>query len=319
MSGKNVMRASIIALVAVLCCEYACADTMYLDTDGSWKSVTSSKQGIYLSEISKAKQLVSEGKTGEAISALHQLRETFPELKDQGIDLFIDGEVLFSKRTFIKAAEKYTMFLDEHPGSDLYDAAIDRLYQIGTAFLNGQRKPLLWVFRVTAYEDGEKIMNAIADRVDQAPIAKRALISVALSYENRKEYREAYRAWSDVHARWPAGDIGRDALYGMAVNLRTAYRGPKYESATLVSAKGYYQQLKLQYPEFAASVKTDQVLKQIDEQLAQKSLTIAMYYRKTGITEGARLYSEEVESKWPNSISAERAREIFGTTTEGVK
>lgn len=305
------MRISIVALTMVLCSGYACAETMYLDTDGTWKSVTFDKQGLYLSEISKAKQLVSDGRTKEAATALAEIRNAFPQLVDQGIDLFIEAELLFSKRNFIKAAEKYTTYLDEYPASPLYDAAIDRLFQIGTAFLNGQKKPLLKIFRVHAYEDGEKIMNAIADRVDQAPIAKRALISVAVSYEKRQVYREAYRAWGDVHARWPAGEIGRDALYGMAVNIYSAYRGPKYESGSLVSARGYYQQLKSQYPEYAAQMNVDKTLGRIDEQLAEKDRLIAMYYRKTDQTYGAELYFKEVETKWPNTMAAEKAREIY--------
>jgi TolA-binding protein len=306
------MRISIVALTMALCCGYACAETMYLDKDGTWRSASADKSSAYMVEIANAKQLVSEGDTKEAAAALNHLRDNYPQLKDQGIDLFIEAELQFAKRNFIKAAEKYTNFLDEHPGSDLYDGAVDRLFQIGTAFLNGQKKPLLTIFRVSAYEDGEKIMNAIADRMDQSPIAKRALISVAVSYERRRVYRDAYRVWSDIHSRWPAGEIGRDALYGMATNMYSAYKGPKYEAASLVSARGYYEDLRKQYPEFAASMKVDQILKRIQEQLAQKDLTIAMYYNKTGQKDGADLYFNEVLTQWPNTAAGERAREIVG-------
>jgi outer membrane protein assembly factor BamD (BamD/ComL family) len=304
------MRMSIVALTIALCCGYACAETMYLDKDGTWKSVSSDKDSLYLSEIAKAKQLVTEGNTKEAAAALNGLKSTFPQLKDQGVDLFIEAELLFANRKFIKAAEKYTNFLDEHPGSDLYDAAVDRLYQIGNAFLHGQKKPLLSIFRVSAYEDGEKIMTAIADRLGDAPISKQALIAVATSYERRHSYRDAYRAWSDVHARWPAGEIGRDALYGMAVNMQSAYKGPKYESASLVSSRGYYVQLKSQYPEYAASIGVDKTLGRIDEQIAEKELTVARYYRKTGCVPGAEMYLGEVVAKWPNTLAADQARQM---------
>jgi outer membrane protein assembly factor BamD (BamD/ComL family) len=308
--GENVMRISVVALTIALCCGYSCAETQYLDKDGTWKSASADKQGAYMTDIAKVKQLVSEGKAGKAARAMKDLRKAYPELETQGIGLFAEAEIMYAKRNFVKAAEKYTKFLDEHPGSDLYDGAMDRLFQIGTAFLNGQKKSLLGIFWIHAYEDGEKIMNSIADRAGDAPIAKRGLIGVAKSFEKRHLYRDAHRAWSDVSSRWPAGDIGREALHGMAVNIYAAYRGPKYEAGSLASARGYFQDLRSRYPEYAASIKTDQTLSRIEEQLAEKDLTIAMYYKRTGGQEGADLYFGEVKEKWPHTLAAEKAQEL---------
>jgi len=310
------MRISVVALTIAVFSGCACAETMYLDKDGTWKSATSGRQSVYLEKTARVKQLVNEGRPKEASTALRELRDEFPELKEQGIDLFIDAEVLYAKRDFVKAAKKYTTFLDEHPGSDLYDAAMDRLFQIGTAFLNGQKKPLLGIFRVRAYEDGEKIMNAIADRAGDAPIAKRGLISIARSYEKRHLYRDAYHAWSDVSSRWPSGDIGREALYGMASNIYAAYNGPKYEAGSLISARGYYTELKNRYPEFAASINVDQTLGRIDEQMAEKDLTVGLYYDRTGCDEGARLYFGEVVRLWPDTLAAEKAREALAANVQ---
>ncbi len=310
------MRISIVILAVLVCCGAVLGETMYLDKDGTWKTVSSEIQSQYIARIAEAKQLATRGKAAEAAKAYSKLRKDFPQLESQGIGLFIESELLYARRDFVKAAQKYTNFVDEHPGSDLYEAAMDRLYQVGYAFLNGQKKPLLWVFRVKAYEDGEKIMNAIADRAGNAPIAQQGLISVAKSYESRQSYRDAYRAWSDVAARWPAGEIGRDALHGMALNLYKAYQGPKYEASSLLSSRGYYVQLKDRYPDFAAGLKVDQLLAHIDEQLAEKELTVARYYRRTGCPEGAELYLSEVLNKWPNTLAAEQAKELTAIGTK---
>jgi outer membrane protein assembly factor BamD (BamD/ComL family) len=306
------MRISIVVLTVVVCCGNLCAETLYLDADGTWKNVASDSQSLYLKDIADAKQLVSEG-SPKAAGALEKLTADYPQLKEQGMDLFIEAEVLYADRKFTKAVEKYTTFLDEHPGSDLFDAALSRLFQIGTAFLNGQQKQMLWVFWIDAYDDGAKIMNGIADRTGDAPIAKKALFGVADSYEGRLLFRDAYQTWSDIFSRWPAGLTGRDALEGMARNQYAGYVGPKYEAGTLVSARGYYRQLKDRDPNYAGSVNVDGILVRLDEQLAEKELTVGMYYHRTGSPEGAELYFKEVTEKWPDTSAADRARGMIGS------
>jgi outer membrane protein assembly factor BamD (BamD/ComL family) len=307
------MRISIVVLTVVVCCGSLCAETLYLDSDGTWKNVASDSQSRYLKDIADVKQLISEGSPGKAASALEKLKTEYPQLKDQGMDSFMDAEVSYAKRDLIKAAEKYTTFIDEHPGSDLYDAAMNRLFQLGTAFLNGQQKSLLLVFWVDAYDDGAKIMNTIADRTGDAPIAKRALVSVAKSYEDRLLFKEAYHAWSDISSRWPAGEMGRDALEGMARNAYAGYVGPKYEAGSLVSARGYYQQLKDRDPNYATSINIDGILTRLDEQLAEKELMVGMYYRKMGNAGGADLYFKEVIEKWPDTVAAQKTRGMVGS------
>jgi outer membrane protein assembly factor BamD (BamD/ComL family) len=306
------MRISIVVLIMAVCCGSLCAETLYLDKDGTWKNVASDSQSRYLN-IADVKQLVSEGSPGKAASALEKLKTDYPKLQEQGMDLFIEAEVLYAKRNFIKAAEKYTNFLDEHPGSDLYDAAMSRLFQIGAAFLNGQQKSLLILFKTDAYDDGAKIMNAIADRTGDAPIAKQSLVSVATSYEERLLFKEAYQTWSDIFSRWPAGELGRDALEGMARNAYAGYVGPKYEASTLISSIGYYQQLQDRDPNYARSINVDGIMERLKEQLAEKEMTVGMYYRRIGNQWGADLYFKEVIEKWPDTLSAEKARGMAGS------
>ena len=308
------MRISVVVLIlTALCCGYSRAETMYLDADGTWKTIPSDARGSSSEGTERVKQLVADGRPQEASGALSEMKKDAPHLENRELELFVEAELLYSKRNFIKSAERYTRFLDEHPASDLYGSAMGRLFDIGSAFLAGQKKPLLWVFRVRAYEDGEKIMNAIADRAGNAPIAQEALVSVAKSYENRRAWRDAFRAWSDVSARWPAGQIGRDSLYGMASNLYAAYNGPQYEAGSLVSARGYYNELKARYPEFSAAMNVDELLGHIDEQIAEKELAIAMYYRRTGNPEGAGLYFSDVIEKWPDTAAAVQAQAMTGS------
>ena len=135
-----------------------------------------------------------------------------------------------------------------YPTSPLYEAALEREFQMGTALLAGYKVPLLKIFRVKGYDEGVKVMNRLADRAGDAPIAQQALIAVAKSFEKRKKFREAFDTWADISSRWPTGQIGKNALLSMATTMYATYRGPRYDATGLISAKGYYQSYKSRYP-----------------------------------------------------------------------
>ena len=92
-------------------------------------------------------------------------------------------------------------------------------------------------------------MNKIADRAGNAPVAKRALLTLARTREKRGAYDEAYKAWSDVASRWPTGEIGKESLMGMARSLEMDYKGPKFDGKVLISSKSYYAEYLKRYPD----------------------------------------------------------------------
>ena len=80
-------------------------------------------------------------------------------------------------------------------------------------------------------------MGKISDRTGNADMAKNAMLSVAHSYEKRKEYNEAYLKWSEISMRWPTGEMAKDALLAMARNKYAAYRGAAYDGSSLIAQK----------------------------------------------------------------------------------
>ena len=186
--------------------------------------------------------------------------------------------------------------------------ALQRQFDIASEFLAGRKKTIL-IFRVRAYDDGVRIMEKISDRTGSADIAKKALLAVAHSYEKRKKYEEAYLTWSQISSRWPTGQTGKDALLGMAKNKYATFRGPYYDASGLVSAKSYYENYKLRYPDDAQRLGIDKILLKINEQLAEKNLLIANYYKKTGQPIPANMYYKMVVDNWPDTVAANNAKE----------
>jgi len=261
----------------------------------------------YRLEVAQIKQLLNTNKGEELNKALLELKKDFPEIAGADLDAFIGAETLYCEGKFVSAVRAYDKLLAEFPESALYEAALDRQFTIATAYLAGHKKPILGIFKMKGYAEGEKIMERISNRTGDAPISVKANLAIADGLEKRAKFNEAYHKWSEIHSRWPTGKIAKDALLGMARCKHSAYKGPKYDPSNLVSAKSYYENFKLRYPKDARDLDVDAKLKQINEQLAYKQFSIGKYYQKAGQKQSANLYYQTVLDNWPDSSAAKLA------------
>lgn len=296
-------------LFAVLQVSYAWgAETLHLGSDGQWKKAVDEPRGKLLLAAAKIKQVVEAGDAESALEYLSQLKVDFPDIAGPDLDVFTEAELFYAKGKWNKAVRKYDELLDSFPDSWLYSSAIERQFSVATAFLAGEKRVVLKYLKLSAYEEGEKIMHKIADRTGDAPIAKRSLRSVAESYESRKKFLDAHDAWAEISTRWPMGQMGKETILRMAQNHHSAYKGPKYDSSSLLSANSYYNQFKTNPLYLEGEYKIDDKIKMIYEQRAYKQFWIGQYYERADSPGAANIYYRYVIEKWPESAAAKMAR-----------
>ena len=303
-------RLILAGLFVVLSCSLACAaKTWRLDKGQDWQAVSEGKRSRYILEVANFKKLIEQGRVEKAQQSLTKLKAEFGELAGPDFDAFVEAEMLLAAGKLDKAMKKYDQFLSGYPESALYESVLQRQYSIGTAFLSGQKRKVLKAFKVKSYSRGAKIMHRLADRAGDAPIAKRAMVAIAESYEKRGKFIEAHYAWQDISSRWPTGKMGQQSLLGMARSMHASYTGPQYDATSLISAKSFYQQYKMRYPEDAAKINLDYKIKQIEEQLAYKQFMTGRFYQRTDSQAAANMYYQLVLDNWPESTAAKMARE----------
>jgi outer membrane protein assembly factor BamD (BamD/ComL family) len=311
MYGRNSTAITNLLLFVLLLASLACgAETWTLDEGEDWQAVSENPRARYLLAVSELKELINRGEVKELTAAIAKLKQDFPEIAGPDLDSFLEGEKHFAEGRFTKAVRAYDTFLVRYPESPLYEAALDRELAIAQAYLSGHKKTVLKVVRLKGYAEGARIADRVIDRAGDLPIAVRASLAVAESYEKRAKYQDAYERWSLISSRWPTGEIGREALLAMARCKHAAYRGPKYDASDLVSAKSYYENFLARYPEEAKKFEIEKRLEQITEQLAYKEYSIAEYYNRTGSNESADIYCDLVLEQWPQSTGAKRAKDI---------
>ncbi len=306
-----------IIVLSTFCVAEQAGQTWQLDQENKWQELSGSSDGKYLLAIAKIKQAVADGNEDSITDQLAHLKTDYPDLAGPDLDAYINAELLFAKGKWTKASTQYELFLNSYGNSRLYSAALDRQFSIGTAFLTGQRRPVLKVFKLRAYDDGEAIMTKIADRTGDAPIAKRAMIAIAESFEQRKKFLDAYSAWAEVSSRWPTGETGKIALLRMAQSLHSAYKSPNYDPSSLKSAQSYYRDFKARYPELSEQNNIDANISLIDQQLAYKQFRIGEYYDRTDSPQAANIYYRSVIEGWPGSDAAKMAKEKISQNEPG--
>ena len=294
------------------------AGTWRLENDGDFKAVSADGEDKFLLAVAEAKRLVNTGQAKAAQKAYDALKKDFPEIAGPDFDLFIKAEIYYCKVKFTKAIRNYDKLLTEYPKSGFREAALDRQFAIATAYLAGKKKVLLGIIKIKGYAEGIRIMEKITDRVGlDTQMGIKASVAVAENYEQRKKFNEAFLKWWEISLEWEMGPVGRDALLGMArckhavYNKPPEHKRPFYDASCLSSAKSYYGRFKLLYPKDAKEIAVDEILSEIDEQLACKQLGIGRYYQATGNRQSANLYYDMVVNDWPDSKAAEEAKEML--------
>ena len=298
----------------------ATADTWHLEKGRQWKPLSAEGKDKFLLAVAEAKKLVNTGQTRAARKAFAALKKDFPEIAGPDLDVFIKAEMHYCRGKFSSALRDYEKLLKKHPESELRQAALDRQFAIATAYLAGQKRTLLGVFKIGGYAEGIRIMEKITDP-DRAgfdtPLGMKAGVATAEARERQQEFNEAYLKWWEISLEWETGPVAKDALLGMARCKRAVYnRHPEhkrtlYDASNLRTARSCYERYKLRYPEDAEQIGVDEIIREIDEQLALKQLTVGQYYEAIGNTASANLYYEMILSDWPGSKAAETAKQML--------
>jgi len=314
--------------VALSCCSSAAAETWRLKDGDRWESVTSDPQERYLHAISELKELARAGDAGAVKEALKQIKEEFPDRVGPDLDLFIHGELQYWRDHYGKALEKFEKMLKNYAGSEFSSPALHREFDMAQAYLQGRKKTVLGIFRISGYAEGVSLMEKVSDRAgldEPNGVGLRAAVAVAEHFEAMGKYIEAYLKWSEIASYWETGPLGKKALYRMAEDNLAAYdqpaepKRPNYDGSRLTTARTYYAKFLALYPENAKEDGVPDKMQHIDEEMACKQFTIGQFYRRTGKPQAANLYFGMVARNWPNTEAGAMAKEALEGNPDGGK
>jgi outer membrane protein assembly factor BamD (BamD/ComL family) len=284
------------------------AETYRLSDEKGWQNVAGDPESEYLLAISQIKQQLLTGTDADIVGALEALKKDFPGMAGTEIDGYIEAEKLYADANWYKAATAYKKFIDAWPDSVLQPAAMERLYSIATAYLQGQKRVFIKILKLPAFDTGVDLMYDVADRAGNSPMGLRALTTLAESQEQKKLFLDAYDTWQQIADQWPTGKTRQTATLRMAQALHASYDGVQYDDSLIEKARAYFQDYNNQYPEDAARLGVPETINLINEQLAYKQYETGFYYERTGKSDVASRYYQKVLKDWPDSKAATMAQ-----------
>jgi len=282
------------------------------------KPLTEEQTGKLLAEVGELQELVDSGKKGASKQCTGQIERDFPKIVELDLGMYLDAEMYLLDEKHLRAAKTFENMIEEYPDTELKATTQHRLFKIGNIYLGGKKKTVLGFIKVSGHDDGVKILNGISDDIgldDPNGLGLKSALAVAHSFEARKEHEEAYLKWLEISITWQRGELGKQALLGMAGNKHAAYtvhpedRQPLFDAANLKTAKTYYQKFTVTFPDDAKSLNIDKIIREIEQQMARKELSIGQYYQRTGHEQAANIYFDMVVETWPNTDAAQIARE----------
>ena len=278
-----------------------CAKTWRVGEDLALEALTSQVVS-FEQDFALITSAVDKGQIEEAKLAIWDFQRKYPEqTADKDWQAYVEAELTFAENNWKRSSELFVKFLDDYPVSDFYNAALERCYEIASAFLSGQKRRAFKIFLIRAYDDGEVIMRKIADKSGNTQIAQRALITLARSLEDRGKYFDAYDVWVQVAMRAPTGEGGRLSLSGMARTMHSAYNGESFDASPVLSAEGYYGQYMLRYPEIAQEQQVQEYIDTAREQIAYKNYSTGRYYEENFNYQSALIYYNHVVNDYSDT------------------
>lgn len=226
--------------------------------------------------------------------------------RDRAIFLFSDLFLQDGDR--IKSFFFCDELMDEYPESKLFQAALQRQFDLAQAYLEGYKDTFMGMRIVDEGSEAVQMMWRIQQRSPGSPLAQRAMLSTADYYFNDRDYdlaEDCYNAY--VHNYPNSDDVPRVKLRAAFSSL-AQFRGTKFDASNLIDARAQLMEIQREYPELAADENVPTVLDQIDSAFCRKMLDQGEFYERTSEPRGAAYEYRFLAQTYPASPEAAEAR-----------
>jgi outer membrane protein assembly factor BamD (BamD/ComL family) len=287
---------------------------------GSWKPVRGGAKNASAEKLrAECRKAFDAGSYEDAILGLKALRERFPSTaaaKDVETSfLLAESHYRLGEKRYAEAYPYYLEVLKGTPPEDMLKTTLNRVYDIGIAFLYGRsKKSFLGILQYSSPSFGVEILTGENGLVTNYPfltISEDALMEVAKHYFDGKEYEEAEHVYERMSRDYPQSPWNQTAEYQLALAVYRQIRGIDYDQQALRRAREKLNLYLNHHPRGSQVEEARRLLHQIAEWEGMHDLRIAKYYLGESQPQAAMLYLRSVFIDNPKTDAAREAREIY--------
>jgi outer membrane protein assembly factor BamD (BamD/ComL family) len=304
-------RSSIIlAAASLLLCAGVCSAQEYERIDGKWVLIAPPVPGTPLGDLRLIRQAVQNHADGPAVTAAKAFLKKYPGDAGQEEVMMLAAQAEIHHGRLWQAFNDWTeKQLTQYPAGKFSQRVLQWEYDIGDAFLNGKKRVALGIFLLPAEPEGLQILHRVVEHAPGSALGDRSMLRIAGYHFNHRNWTEAIQAYDEyVKLFRNAQNVPYATLQAARASF-LAYRGAEFDDAPLLDAEQRFKIFREHYPAQAAKADVNQILTNIRDLKAQKLLTTAEFYRRTGRPQAQALYYRQVLDLYPQSPSATQAHQ----------
>lgn len=260
--------------------------------------------------IARARRALADDQPSVAKSALDQWvgrneRTQNPYLAEAYL---LRGDAWVALKERVEALYDYETVIQQFPQSDQFVTAIDRELQIALRFANGEKRRVLLIFWVDASDLAVEVFIRTQERLPGSQLAERAAIELADFYYRERELTLARDAYDLYLENFPKGPNKIKAAQRRIFCDIARFKGPRYESASLIDASERIKDFQRVFPAEAEKTGLDAaLLTRLDESRAAQMLESARWYLRVDDEPSARYMMKRLLKAHPGTIAADQA------------
>jgi outer membrane assembly lipoprotein YfiO len=210
------------------------------------------------------------------------------------------------------AYEWFERQIEEFPNGPLLSRALDREYQIGEAFLQGRKRRVMRVLKLSAEGEGVEILDKITEHSPASFLARKALLRIAKYHFDEGEFDESVRRYDEFVEQYPHSPKRAMAMIQAAHASLQRYRGVQWDTDPLHEAAERYRVIQAAFPAAAKAEGIASILAEIHASLAHKVYHMGLFYERTKKPRAAAYYYSMVVRDYRTTRWASDARTRLG-------
>ncbi|MGI6240331.1 MAG: tetratricopeptide repeat protein [Candidatus Omnitrophota bacterium] len=228
------------------------------------------------------------------------------------------GTIHEEKGDLVKAHKAYQNLLKTYPQSERFEEVVEREYEIGSAFLSGEKGVLLGLKIRPSVPMAIDIFKGIVEAAPFSAFGDKAQFQLGNAYMKSGQYDPAMEAFQEVIDQYPQSPLVQDARLQMA---EASYAKSQVEIRDQSALDDVSQQVERYLQKYGSSAEADratQIRREVDERNAEKNYRIGAYYEKENYLESALIYYRDTVKRYPDTAWGQKAADKMKSLEQPV-
>ncbi len=218
------------------------------------------------------------------------------------------GDSWVAVNDLYEALYDYETVIKQYPQTEEFVTAIDRELAIALRYANGEKRRSLLIFWVDASDIAVELFIRTQERLPGSQLAEKAAIELADYYYRERELKLAGESYDLYLENFPRGPNRVKAAQRRIFCDIARFKGPRYESASLIDASVRIKDFQRVFPAEAEKTGLDAaLLTRLDESAAAQMLENARWYLKVDDEPSAKFMMRRLLRDHPGTIAADQA------------